>query len=193
MSITFNTLNSTILKVLGFLPTINTTSVANVIIAPFPLNLLGIKRLTLGSNSLSTVALNSNNYQTQSILGTVFVSEPAWGLIKHKTETNVNHILRTKLISAFEIRITDEDSNLIDFNNQEWTMKLKMSSTYEIVLDSETTFNGITEQKILKQEPPTGLVSQQKKPTEPEPEPEHVFTMDNDLATLLYNSKAPRK
>ena len=197
---TFNTLNSTILKVLGFLPTINTTSVANVIIAPFPLNLIGIKRLTLSSNSLSTVALNSNNYQTQSILGTVFVSEPAWGLIKHKTETNVNHILRTKLISAFEIRITDEDSNLIDFNNQEWLMKLKMSSTYEIVLDSETTFNGITGQQILKQEPPTGLVSQQKKPAEPqpsgepEPEPEpQIFTMDNDLATLLYNSKAPRK
>ena len=152
----------------------------------------------MSSNSLSTVALNSNNYQTQSILGTVFVSEPAWGLIKHKTETNVVHTLRTKLISAFEIRITDEDSNLVDFNNQEWTMKLKMSSTYELVLDSETTFNGITGQQILQQEPPTGLVSQQKKTMEPEPElepePEHLeFTMNNDLATLLYNSKAPRK
>ena len=58
-AMTFNTLNSTILKVLGFLPTINTASVANVIIAPFPLNLIGVKRLTLSSNILSTVALKT--------------------------------------------------------------------------------------------------------------------------------------
>ena len=193
-SFIFNTLNSTILKVLGLLPTINTASIGNVLTCPFPLNLLGIKRLTLSSNSLSTISLNSNNYQTQSILGTVFVGEPPFGMIKHKTETNVNHTLRTKLVSVFEIRITDEDGNLIDFNNQEWLMKLKLSSTYKLELDSETTFNGITEQKIMKQEPPTGLVSQQKKPEPPEPEPleQHVFTVDSDLATLLYNSKAPR-
>ena len=194
-SFIFNTLNSTILKVLGLLPTINTASIGNVLTCAFPLNLLGIKRLTLSSNSLSTVALNTNNYQTQSILGTVFVGEPPFGMIKHKTETNVNHTLRTKIVSSFEIRINDVDGNLIDFNNQEWLMKIKMSSTYKLVLDSETTFNGVTEQKIMKQEAPTGLVSQQKKP-EPEPEPEpleqHVFSMDSDLATLLYNSKAPK-
>lgn len=193
-SFIFNTLNSTILKVLGLLPTINTASIGNVLTCSFPLNLLGIKRLTLSSSSLSTVALNSNNYQTQSILGAVFVSEAPFGMIKHKTETNIDHTLRTKFVSNFEIRITDEDGNLVDFNNQDWLMKLKLSSTYKLELDSETTFQGITNQQILKQEPPTGLVSQQKKMEQPVPEPleQHVFSMDSDLNTLLYNSKAPK-
>ena len=187
----FNTLNSTILKVLGFLPSINHNSVANILNAPFPLNLLGIKRLTLSSSSLSTVALNSNNYQTQSILGTVFVSEPPFGLIKHKTETNVNHILRTRLLSSFEIVITDEDGNLVDFNNVEWLMKLKLSSTYELVLESKATFTQITAQPpIIKEVPLTGLGSQIKEPNIPIPEP-IIFTADNDLETLLYNSKKP--
>lgn len=194
---TFNTLNSTILRVLGLLPTINTASIGNILTPPFQLNLLGIKRLTLNSNSLSTVALNSNNFQTQSILGTIFINQPPYSIVFHQSDTNVNHTLRTKLVSAFEIRINDEDGNLVDFQNVDWLMKLKMSSTYKLVLESETTFNGVTEQKIMKQEPPSGLVSQQKKTDkEPEPEPEpleqRVFTMDNDLATLLYNSKAPR-
>lgn len=187
----FNTLNSTILKVLGFLPSINYNSVANVLNAPFPLNLLGIKRLTLSSNSLTTIALNSNNYQTQSILGTVFVSEPPFGLIKHKTETNVNHVLRTRLLSSFEMLITDEDGNPVDFNNQEWLMKLKLSSTYELVLESKTTFNQITAQAPIGGEPPlTGLTSQMKNPNIEEEAPP-LFTADNDLDTLLYNSKKP--
>ena len=188
----FNTLNSTILKILGFLPQINHNSVANILNAPFPLNLLGIKRLTLSSNSLTTVALNSNNYQTQSILGTVFVSEPPFGLIKHKTETNVNHILRNRLLSSFEILITDEDGNLVDFNNQEWTMKLKLSSTYELILESKTTLTGLTQQPYNPEQPPlTGLTSQIKKPTEEIVKDNYIFTMDNDLDTLLYNTKKP--
>ena len=73
---TFNTLNSTILKILGFLPNVNTSSVSNVLASPFPLNLLGIKKITITSRNLATIAVNTLNLktQTQSILATTYIN-----------------------------------------------------------------------------------------------------------------------
>ena len=181
---TFNTVNSTILKVLGFLPTINATSVANVLVSPFPLNLLGTKRLTLLSSQLSTTALNSKDSQTQSILGTVFINEPMYGLICHPNTTNVKHLLKTKNINKIDILIHDEDGFPINFNNQEWTIKLSVSSTFKLVLESPLTFKQITEPKPIKET----IASPQVLGDEAR---DLVFSPDNDLDLLLYNLKRP--
>lgn len=179
---TFNTLGSTILKVLGFLPTTNTSSVANVLVSPYPLNLLGIKRLTITSQSLATTALNSFGSQTQSILATIYIIEPAFGLVSHSNTTNVNHLLKIKTINKIDLQIQDEDGFYIDFNNQDFTMKLLISSTYKLVLESPLTFKQITEPKpsIAKSDAP--LV---------EPTQDEMFSPDNDLDLLLYNLKRP--
>lgn len=175
---TFNSSGSTILKILGFLPTINTTSVSNVLVSPFPVNLLGTKRLTIMSSNLATTALNlvSGYSQTQSILATVYVDDSPFGLISNSNTTNVNHLLKVKNINAIDLQILDEDGNFVDFNNQEITMKLKISSTYDIILDSKQTFQDITQQSM----PPL-----QDAPVSIDYDP------DTDLDTLLYNLKRP--
>lgn len=169
---TFNTLNSTILKILGFLPSINTSSISNVLASPFPLNLLGIKRITITSKNLATTAVNTLNLktQTQSILATIYINEPVYGLVTHSNTTNVNHLLKVLIIDNIDLQFTDEDGNYIDFNNQEWTMKLLISSTYELIIASKTTLTQITQQAI-----PDTL----------------QLTPDSDLDLLLYNFKNP--
>lgn len=178
---TFNSVNSTILKILGFLPTINSASVANVLVASFPLNLLGLKRVILTSQKLATTAYftSNNKIQIQSILGTIDVSVPHFGMITNPNTTNVKHNLNVKEVNGIDLQFRDEDDNLLDFNNVEWEMKLDLRTTYELVLESKTTFKELTQQQILPRK-------QQEEET-----PEIMMTPDNDLDLLLYKSKQP--
>lgn len=182
---TFNASNSTILKVLGFLPSINSSSISNVLASPFPLNLLGIKRIMITSQKLATTALNSFNSQTQteSVLATVYIDDAPFGLIANPNTTNVNHLLRVKTIDNIDLRFTDEDGNLINFNGIEWTMKLKISSTYELITPSKATFEGLTRQA------PIASLSNDKQ--QEEVIPDFPITPDNDLDLLLYKAKQP--
>ena len=61
-------------------------------------------------------------------------------------------------------------------------MKLLISSTYKLVLESPLTFKQITEPKpsIAKSDASQG-----------EPTQEEMFSPDNDLDLLLYNLKRP--
>ena len=176
---TFNS-NSSILRILGFLSSSNTSSINNVLVSPFPLNLLGTKRITISSQSLATVALNTinNKTQTQSILATVYINEPVFGLVTHSNTTNVNHLLKVKNIDSIDLQMTDEDGNLLNFNNQEFTMKLLISSTYELTIGSKSTFGQITQQAPIQEQ-------QHSPPHQMEETP------DNDLDLLLYKSKQP--
>ena len=176
---TFNS-NSSILKILGFLTGSNTSSINNVLVSPFPLNLLGTKRITISSQNLATVALNTLNSktQTQSILATVYINEPVFGLVTHSNTTNVNHLLKVKNIDSIDLQMTDEDGNLLNFNNQEFTMKLLISSTYELIIGSKSTFGQITQQASIQEQ-------QQSQPSKIEETP------DSDLDLLLYKSKQP--
>lgn len=182
---TFNSVNSTILKILGFLPQMNSSSLSNILVSPFPLNLLGIKRITISSVNLATNALNTlkSKTQTQSILATVYINEPSYGLVTHSNTTNVNHLLKVDSIDNIDLQLTDEDGNFINFNNQDFTMKLLISSTYELLIGSKTTFTELTKQSIDKSNideiPQRGNLS------------EITFTPDNDLDLLLYKLKTP--
>ena len=176
---TFNS-NSSILRILGFLSSSNISSINNVLVSPFPLNLLGTKRITISSQSLATVALNTinNKTQTQSILATVYINEPVFGLVTHSNTTNVNHLLKVKNIDSIDLQMTDEDGNLLNFNNQEFTMKLLISSTYELTIGSKSTFGQITQQAPIQEQ-------QHSPPLQMEETP------DSDLDLLLYKSKQP--
>ena len=183
---TFNSSNSTILKILGFLPLMNSSSVSNVLVSPFPLNLLGIKRITISSANLATNALNTlrTKTQTQSILATIYINEPSYGLVTHSNTTNVNHLLKVNSIDNIDLQLTDEDGFFINFNNQEFTMKLLISSTYELVIGSKTTFAEITQQAPIPE-------LKNKKEEIKEELRKIEFTPDNDLDLLLYNLKNP--
>ena len=71
----------------------------------------------------------------------------------------------------------DEDGNFINFNNQEFTMKLLISSTHELIIGSKSTSGQITQQTPIQEKS--------------SPAPINEETSDSDLDLLLYKSKQP--
>ena len=53
----------------------------------------------------------------------------------------MNHLLQVKNINAIDLQISNEDGNIVDFSDQEMTMKLKITSTYDIMFDSKKTLS----------------------------------------------------
>ena len=51
----------------------------------------------------------------------------------------MNHLLQVKNINAIDLGISNVDDNFVDISGQEMTMKLKITSTYDIIFDSKKT------------------------------------------------------
>ena len=127
---TFNTntsfqLDSTMLSILGIVGVFN--CLANVSTpTTYPLNLLGIKRITIASDELNIMAYNSKG--DANILATIEVNQPPFAMLTYELATDLNkHILHSKTINLIDIKMFDENRNFINFNNTTWTMTLCLS------------------------------------------------------------------
>jgi hypothetical protein len=137
---------STIFNILGFDNTI--VSVGSNITAPYPLNLLGIKRISVCSDDLATMNYSSSGIS--NVLNTIEVNEASYGLIIYSNTSNFNkNILRNKVINSITITLRDENLNLIDFNNINWTMTLLLE-TVKIELPLDTTSFSDTLKQYVK-------------------------------------------
>jgi len=149
-------------KILGFDPssTISGTS----ILAPYALNLLGINRIAIRSNKLAINSFNSVNLNLGVTLATIPVDVPAFSLISYTNQTDLNKsLLRIKIIDEIDIFFEDEDNNLINFNNIDWTIALvlenirvmptKFINSFESLINNNQLVNKeVKEMKDLKKE-----------------------------------------
>lgn len=179
---------SSILKILGFLA-IDNTSVSFILVAPYPLSLLGIKRISILSNHLATHAYSSIQNSTQNILGTIEIDAPSFGLVLYKNLSNKSSILKVKTVDRIDIIIQDEDGNLVDFNNIDWSLTLILSIEKVLVINTPQTFQQITQQQPQQQQP-------QQQNIIPETVPDLAVlglpqTTDSDLDLMLYKSRQP--
>jgi len=105
------------------------TPVANQWIAPNPLNLLGVKKLYIRSQKLQIASFNSATNNLGITLSTIPVDVPAFSLISYTNSTDLNKTnLQIKIIDQIDISITDEDTNLINFNNLDWNITLVLEN-----------------------------------------------------------------
>lgn len=126
-SLTLRYSGSTLMKVLGFLTTQDYTSVAQVLDAPYPLNLLGILKIKIASFDLVT-----NNYDSQvggslNVLATIPIEAGNFGLILYDNVANIQSILRVPTLDGFDIKLYGDDGNLINFNGIDWSITLVMT------------------------------------------------------------------
>ena len=176
---------SSILKVLGFLA-IDNTSVSFILVAPYPLSLLGIKRISILSNHLATHAYSSIQNSTQNILGTIEIDAPSFGLVLYKNLSNKSSILKVKTVDRIDIIIQDEDGNLVVFNNIDWSLTLMISIEKVSIINTPQTFQQITQQQP---QPQQNII--------PETVPDLAVlglpeTTDTDLDLMLYKSRHPQ-
>ena len=122
---------STALRFLGLNTTSNTTSVLQKIISPFPLNLLYTLKIRIASTALNNNHLDSSVSGSLNILSSFSVSAPNFGIILYENQTNIQSELSVRDLNGFDIQILDDDGNLINFNNTNWTATIMLQVEYD--------------------------------------------------------------
>jgi hypothetical protein len=118
---------STILEILGTTSSIIATSTNYT--CPYPLNLLGIKKLLIRSTKLSIYSVSTVDYASSNILVTIPSDVSPFSMISYTSQSDVNkNLLNIRSINEIDINIYDENNNYIDFNNLDWTITLVISS-----------------------------------------------------------------
>lgn len=101
-----------------------------------PLNLLGIKKINILSSELST-----GNYMSSkgniSLLASVPVDQPSYGLCIYENKTNTKYKLNNLEISKIDIQMQDENNNYINFNNINWSLLFGLIITSNISVQNE--------------------------------------------------------
>ena len=124
-SITYVKNTSTLAPILGL-----TADISGITVTfQAPLNLLGVKKLSIKSNSLAISSFTSRTGNRTDTICTIPVIEPPFNMISYVNMNDLNkNILRGQIIDSIDIRITDEENNDIDFNNIDWNITLCLSN-----------------------------------------------------------------
>lgn len=129
---TFYQVENSIMSNLGFTNNENYTSVGNVLIGIYPLNVLGALNLQLYSNFLITKNYNSIQSNQSTLLATIPINTPSWGLISYDNNTNIRNVLYNEEINNIDIKIYDNYGDLVDFNNSDWEITLVLDIIYKV-------------------------------------------------------------
>ena len=135
---------STCFKVLGFNPTLDYTSTASVLVAPFPLNLLGTLKLRVASYALPISSLDSSVDGNLNILAAIPINAGNFGLIMFENANNIQTTLDLRLLDNFDLEILDDDGNLVNFNGSYWTITMLLSIERLVKQVSPLSFAEIT-------------------------------------------------
>jgi hypothetical protein len=135
----FNITNSAY-QILGFLKSTYTTN-TSIITSPYPINLLGVKRISIKSNSFATSSFSSSG--SDNTLCVIPCDVPSYNMISYQNSNNIDkQKIRVKTINQVGILIYDENNNLLDFNNIHWTLTLCLENL-RIQPKPSLTFNEI--------------------------------------------------
>lgn len=170
-SIEFWYSGSTILRVLGFDPSTNYVSVAKVLTAPYPLNLLNTLKIRIASYALSTATLDSSTKGSLNILAAFPVNAEGYGLNLYENTTAYKTEIQVNDLNGFDIQILDDDNNLINFNNVYWTITMLLEIEYEDVLTNrniDANFE-LPKQDYWGADPNIAFDNQQEQPVEEQP------------------------
>ena len=130
--------------------TSDSVSNSNVYKCLYPLNLLGIEKLSIKSEKLAVQSVSSVDYSFSNTLVTIPVDVSPFSMISYNSQSDVNkNLLNVRTINEIDILIYDEDNNLVNFNNLDWNMTLVI--TTEIKLDQqEVSLNTLLKNNSLE-------------------------------------------
>ena len=149
--IIYNNFDFSIGKEIGFNDNTinNSVGVSNpfTLTPPNMLNLLGIKKINIVSNELMTIN-HSSEVGSLSLLTSLAVDQPSYGLIIYENKSGIKHNLKIKDINKLDILIIDENHDLINFNNIDWSMLF----CFYLTRQNQTTIN-IQPEANIKEKP----------------------------------------
>ena len=138
--------NSTCYKILGLAKNTTYSSTSNSLIFPYPCNFLGVNRLKINSSIVSTNNIDTNNNGRNNILTTIPVSTAQYGLIVYQNLVGLKCIFPNIPLDYIDIQITDEDDNLLDFNNIPVYITIQIDSIREQLPDNSNLSSIMTDE-----------------------------------------------
>lgn len=98
-------------------------------VADTPLNLLGVKKISIKSTLLGISSYTSESGGKSISLTTIPADKPPFAMISYENKSDLNkQTLGIDVIDSIDIQIVDERDNLINFNNVGWTITLILES-----------------------------------------------------------------
>ena len=147
---------------------------SGTIIASYPLNLLGVKRISIKSYNLGVSNFNSTGGDI--VLATIPCDQPPFNMLSYTNQNAFKQIIHVKSINSIDILITDEANTLLDFNNIHWSLTLSiefkrfkpdLTSTFkEIIsegLDKNILENNLIENNLGDKLPENKLINENEK------------------------------
>lgn len=139
--------SSSIASVLGMY---NSNLSGLTITFPYPVNLLGVKKINIKSNALAINSASSETYTFSSNIVSIPVNEPYFSMISYVNTNNLNmNILKALTVDDIDIQMTDENDKLLDFNNLDWTITLCLASEKKDIVRDRTTLKDIVSYKTF--------------------------------------------
>jgi len=194
---------STILKVLGF--DVSTSSTLGQLTPPFPLNLLGTLNIKITSSEIAVSNIDSVVGGNFNILASLPIEAGNFGLIVYDNISNIQSPLKNISLDGFDIKLLDDDNNLINFNNCDWSITIVLNITRERIEKTKSNLKSIVkpiyelidlEKKLLEirlnaQQEDAQQQPQEEAPQEEAPQevtqPEEQLDDENNLDVLVYN------
>jgi hypothetical protein len=194
---------SSILSVLGFEDNTSYTSILGQLTPPFPLNLLGTLNIKITSSEIAVSNIDSVVGGNFNILASLPIEAGNFGLILYDNISNIQSPLKNLSLDGFDIKLLDDDNNLINFNNCDWSITIVLNITRERQEKTKSNLKSIVkpiyelidlEKKLLEIRSAVALEDSrdaQQQPQEEAPEevtqPEEQLDDENNLDVLVYN------
>lgn len=116
----------------------------------YPMNLLGVKKLSIKSQLLGVNSFQSGTNQSTT-LTTIPNNNAPYTMINYENLSNLNKsLVKVRKIDAIDIQIEDENGNKIDFNNVDWTITLVLENIRKMQKAEVPNFMRILEQQNEK-------------------------------------------
>ena len=107
--------------------------------------MLGVKKISVKSTSLSIIAFSSVNNGYSDTICTIPADQPAFGMISYTSQNDLNrNILKQSVIDRIDIQLLDENQNYLDFNNLDWSITICLSNERVDREKDTTTIKDIT-------------------------------------------------
>ena len=179
---------SSIFITLGF-PASNQTSSGFSLTATYPLNLFGITKIKINSSFFNSYNYDSATNGMSNLVSIIPVDQPAFGLIIYENKSDAKYTLRTNAVDEIDLTLTDQNDNLINFNNIDWQLTFLLEITREHEELSSTEMSDVLKQQniILNQ------IANNQNQVQPPPQTENVEQPTNpvitdDLDFFLYSN-----
>jgi hypothetical protein len=146
-SFTFSDNSNSIFKLLGFVKGTTYSSVGGYLTSSFCIDFSGIRNIVVLADNIALQNCICIDTGCGSCLATIPNNFQFGSIIQYVNFTNFKNIFSSSNLNSLEIELCDDNLNLLDFNNVDWSMTVQIDIIREEIKDL-ANFQEVYEKEI---------------------------------------------